>query len=86
MTVKKCTKRCDARAKFLFCLSKLYALSTFSLPSPASFLNECLRRDVFERRTSTGSGFFAILGRDFEQMVGHIGSIRVKTVLTTNLV
>ena len=45
-----------------------------------------LRSDVFERRTSTGSALFAILGRDFEQMVGHIGSIRVKTVLTTNLV
>ena len=27
-----------------------------------------LSNDVFERRASTGSGIFAILGRDFEQI------------------
>ena len=29
---------------------------------------QSLRNDVFERRKSTGSGLFAILGRDFEHI------------------
>ena len=40
-----------------------------------------LRNDVFERRRSTGSGFFVLLRHDFEQMFGQIFSIRVKTNL-----
>ena len=40
-----------------------------------------LRNDVFERRRSTGSGFFVFLRHDFEQMFGQIFSIRVKTNL-----
>ena len=33
-----------------------------------SFRKESPVPDVFERRTSTGSGLFAILSRDFEQI------------------
>ena len=40
-----------------------------------------LRSDVFERRTSTGSGFFVLLRHDF----GQIFSIRVKALSNTNL-
>ena len=43
-----------------------------------------LSRDVFERRTSTGSGVFALFGCDFEQILGQIVSIRVKTLGHTN--
>ena len=42
--------------------------------------------DVFEPRTSTGSGLFVHLSCDFEQTFGRIISIRVKTVSHTNLV
>ena len=42
--------------------------------------------DAFERRTSTGSGLFALLSRDFEQIWGQIVSLRVKTLSNTNLV
>ena len=42
--------------------------------------------DVFKRRTSTGSGLFALLSRDFEQIFRQIVSIRVKTLSHTNLV
>ena len=38
MTAKKCTKKRDARAKLLFCQSKLIAFSPFSLTSPSSLL------------------------------------------------
>ena len=45
-----------------------------------------LRNDVFERRTSTGSGFFVLLRRDFEQMFGQqIFSIRLKALSNTSL-
>ena len=44
-----------------------------------------LRNDVFERRTSTGSGFFVPLRHDFEQMFGQIFSIRVKALSNTSL-
>ena len=47
----------------------------------------CLNSDVFERRTSTGSGLFALLSRDFEQIFGQIVSIRIKTLVgNTNMV
>ena len=45
-----------------------------------------ISNDVFERRTSTGSGLFALYGREFEQIFGQIVSIRVKTLSNTNLV
>ena len=41
---------------------------------------------VFERRTSTGSGLFALLSRDFGKSFGQIVSIRVKTFSHANLV
>ena len=38
-TAKKCTNKCDAHAKLLFCLLFLFFFSlTFSLPSPSSLL------------------------------------------------
>ena len=45
-----------------------------------------LSSDVFERRTSTGSGRFALLSRDFEQIFGQIVSIRIKTLGNINVV
>ena len=36
--------------------------------------------------TSTGSGFFALLSRDFEQIFGRNASLRVKTLGNINLV
>ena len=45
-----------------------------------------LSSDVFERRTSTGSGRFALLSRDFEQIFGQIVSIRIKTLGIINMV
>ena len=45
-----------------------------------------LSDDVFERRTSTGSGLLALLGSVFEQILGQIVSLRVKTFSNTNLV
>ena len=43
-----------------------------------------LSSDVFERRTSTGNGRFALLSRDFEQIFGQIVSIRIKTLGNIN--
>ena len=48
--------------------------------------NRSLSNDVFERHTSTGSGLFAVLGHDFEQIFYQIVSFRVKTLSHTNLV
>ena len=45
-----------------------------------------LSSDVFERRTLTGSGLFALLSRDFEHIFGQTVSIRVNTVINKNLV
>ena len=66
MTVKKCSKRCDARAKFLFCLSKVYALSTFSLTSPASFLNSLI--GWFSNRTGTSVDDGKARGKDWTRL------------------
>ena len=63
--------------------------SPFSVlsPSPSDVGIRSSRHDVFERRTSTGSGFFLkLFVRDFEQILGQIDSIRVKTLSNTNLV
>ena len=46
----------------------------------------CLNNDVFEQRTSTVSGLFALFGSDSEQILGKIVSLRVKTLSNTNLV
>ena len=45
-----------------------------------------LNSDVFERRMSTGSGLFALLSRNFEQIFGQIVCIRIKTLGNTNTV
>ena len=45
-----------------------------------------LSNDVFERRTSTGSGLFKLFGRDFEKILQQIVFIRVTTLGNTNLV
>ena len=45
-----------------------------------------LSDDVFERRTSTGSGLFAIMARDFDQIFRLIVSMREKAFKNTNLV
>ena len=37
---------------------------------------QSLRNDVFERRESTGSGLFAMLGSDFDQLFGQIICMR----------
>ena len=42
--------------------------------------------NVFERRTSTGSGLFALLSNDFKPMFGQIVFIRIKTLGNTNTV
>ena len=42
--------------------------------------------DVFERRASTRSRLFEFYGRDFEQILGQIVSVRVKTLSNINLV
>ena len=44
-----------------------------------------LSRDVFERRTSTESGLFALLSRNFENIFGQIVSIRVKKNLALQI-
>ena len=44
-----------------------------------------LSKDVFERRTSTGSGLFSFLDRGFAQILGQLVSIIVKTLRNTNL-
>ena len=45
-----------------------------------------LCKDVFERRTSTGSGLFSFLDGIFAQIFGQIVSLIVETLGNTNLV
>ena len=45
-----------------------------------------LSNNVFERFTSTRNGLFTLFGSDFEQILGQIVSLRVKTLSNTNLV
>ena len=52
----------------------------------ASSIGSLLSSDVFERRTSTGNGRFALLSRDFEQIFGQIVSVRIKTLGNINTV
>ena len=51
----------------------------------AQYLIGSLSSDVFERRTSTGSGLFALFSRDFEQILGQNLSLRVKALSRTYL-
>ena len=44
-----------------------------------------LSKDVFERRMSTGSGFFSFLDSGFAHFLGQLVSIIVKTLRNTNL-
>ena len=44
------------------------------------------KQRFFNRRTSTGSRLFTPLSRHFEQILGQIVSLRVKTLSHTNLV
>ena len=43
-------------------------------------------KDVFKRRTSTGSGLLAFLGSGFAKIFGQIVSVRVKTLSNKNVV
>ena len=45
-----------------------------------------LSSDVLERPTSVGSGLFALLSHDFEQIFGQIISLRIKTLGNKNMV
>ena len=45
--------------------------------------NRGLISDVSERRTLAGSGRFAFLSRDFEQILGQIVSLRVKNLVSS---
>ena len=45
-----------------------------ALVNSATVLIGSLGNDVFERHKSTGSGIFALLGRDFGQILGQIVS------------
>ena len=45
--------------------------------NPYSTLVGSLSNDVFERRTSTGCGLFALFSRDFEQILGQNVPLRV---------
>ena len=45
-----------------------------------------LSKDVFERRTSIGSGLFSFLDGGFAQIFEQIVSLTVKTLRNTNLV
>ena len=38
VTAKKCTKKCDARAKFFMLINPMLLFLTFPLPSPSSVL------------------------------------------------
>ena len=49
-------------------------------------LRRTLSSDVFERRKSSGNGPFALLSRNFEQILGQIVSLRVNILSNTNLI
>ena len=68
----------------IFFLSPVIVPEVFAKVATPTILS--FSSDVFERRTSTGSGVFALFGRDFEQILGHIVSLRINTLSNTNLV
>ena len=47
---------------------------------------QSLSSGVFDRRTSTANGVFALFGRNFEQILGQIVFLRKKALSNTNLV
>ena len=55
-------------------------------PARKISLYSSLSKDIFERRTSTGSELFSFLGRGFAQIFGQIVPISVKTRSNTNSV
>ena len=59
------------------CTDKSEKTDEFATPLPVSPGNDNWGTKA-EIRTSTGSGLFALFGRDFEQTFGQIVSIRVK--------
>ena len=75
MTAKKCTKKCDGRAKLLFCQPKPIALMLFSLTSPSSLL----KLPIFVGRGGGGG----CLARRFEcEGDGHL---KIKINIKINL-
>ena len=54
--------------------------------NPAQLAIGSLINDVFERRTSTGSGPFSSLDDGFAQIFNQIVSIRVKKLSNTNFI
>ena len=62
-----------------------YLVLPFHLACEQAFLLVNLSRDVFERRTSTGSGLFSFLDSGFAHLLGQLVSIIVKTLRNTNL-
>ena len=81
-----------ARSRVLASLAQIGELTRRLVASPSLLLKLpvkgalFLNNDVFEQRTSTGSGLFALFGSDSEQILGKIVSLRVKTLSNTNLV
>ena len=55
------------------------------LASRRSLIIMNLSKDVFERRTSTGSGLFSFLDSGFAHLLGQLVSIIAKTLRNTNL-
>ena len=64
----------------------LSILSFFANERAWKLLLESLSKDIFEWRTSTGSGLFSFTGSGFAQIYGHIPSSRIKALSNTNLV
>ena len=52
----------------------------------ARFILGSLSNNVFERRTSTGSGFFSFFDGGFAQIFSQIASIKVKKLRNTNFI
>ena len=72
-----------------FCVQNVAASSTVWPRATGRLLRQLLgslSNDFFERHTSNGCGLFGLLGRDFDQIIGQIVSIRVKTLSNKNLV
>ena len=69
----------------VYCIEiKIHALA-FSISEDPT-ISEPGRGYVFERRTSSGSGLFALLSLVFEKNFGQIVFLRVKTLSNTNVV
>ena len=69
--------------KFKICFSRMY--EPCSHTAARAPRRACSPANVFERRTSTGKGVFALFGHDFEQILEQIVSFNVKTLSDTNL-